>query len=206
LLVPLRARGHPAAGAAEFPQRRAAVVLLNEDLMRTGSDVRTKLPAVGFLLVLASVPSLADDEGAKSAVPAAAAYSYATNGLLDNIQRGGPGKWKLLLDETNVGGKELSAGELLLAAGTESPSHMHASVEVIYVLSGTYEHEVNGHRYRLTPGMVGIVRPGDHVRHIVPKESDAKLLVIWVPGGDATAQGLRNAKGTTPPPVPEVNK
>jgi quercetin dioxygenase-like cupin family protein len=153
-----------------------------------------------LLFVLASVPCLSADE----ATPRT--YTYATNGVRDNIQRGGPGKWKLLLDESNVGGKELEAGELLLAAGTESPSHTHASVEFLYVLSGTYEHEVNGKRYRLTPGMVGIVRPGDHVRHIVPKESDVKLLVLWAPAGDAAARGLRDAKGTTPPPVPEVKK
>ncbi len=53
-------------------------------------------------------------------------------------------------------------------------SHMHGPVEVIYVLSGTYEHEVNGRRYSLTPGMVGIVRPGDKVRHLVPMSGPAK--------------------------------
>jgi quercetin dioxygenase-like cupin family protein len=167
--------------------------------------VRTK-QLIGLVAALASVPCLAADEGAQAATQAAPEYSYATNGVRDNIQRGGPGKWKLLLDESNVGGKELEAGELVLPAGTESPSHTHASVEFLYVLSGTYEHEVNGKRYRLTPGMVGIVRPGDHVRHIVPKESDVKLLVLWAPAGDAAARGLRNAQGTTPPPVPEVHK
>jgi quercetin dioxygenase-like cupin family protein len=159
-----------------------------------------------LLLALASIPCLAAEDSAPAAASAKPTYSYATNGVRDNIQRGGPGKWKLLLDESNVGGKELEAGELVLAAGTESPSHTHASVEFLYVLSGTYEHEVNGKRYRLTPGMVGIVRPGDHVRHIVPKDSDVRLLVLWAPAGDATARGLRDAKGTTPPPVPEVNK
>src|SRR5262249_39184017 len=149
-----------------------------------------------LLLALASMPCLAADEGAQTSAAATRTYSYATNGVRDNIQRGGPGKWKLLLDESNVGGKELEAAELLLPAGTESPSHTHASVEFLYVLSGIYEHEVNGKRYRLMPGMVGIVRPGDHVRHIVPKESDAKLLVLWAPAGDATARGLRNAEGT----------
>ena len=167
--------------------------------------MRTK-PLIGLLSALASVPCLAAEESTPAVPPAAPTYSYATNGVRDNIQRGGPGKWKLLLDESNVGGKELEAGELVLAAGTESPSHVHASVEFLYVLSGTYEHEVNGKRYRLTPGMVGIVRPGDHVRHIVPKEADVKLLVLWAPGGDATARGLRNAQGTTPPAVPEVHK
>jgi hypothetical protein len=39
--------------------------------------------------------------------------------------------------------------------------------------------------HMLTPGMVGIVRPKDSVRHIVPKEADVKLLVIW-PAGEPT--------------------
>jgi quercetin dioxygenase-like cupin family protein len=160
--------------------------------------MRTK-QLIGLLAALVSVPSMAAD-------PVQPAYSYATNGVLDNIQRDGSSKWKLLLDESNVGGKELQAAELLLAAGTETGAHTHKSVEILYVLSGTYEHEVNGKRYRLTPGMVGIVRPGDHVRHLVPKDSDVKLLVLWAPAGDNTALRLREAKGTTPPPVPEVNK
>jgi quercetin dioxygenase-like cupin family protein len=167
--------------------------------------MKTK-PHFGLLVALASMPTLAADNATPASVPVQPAYSHATNGVLDNIQRGGAGKWKLLLDESNVGGKELQAAELLLPAGTESPGHTHKSVEFLYVLSGTYEHEVNGRRYRLGPGMVGIVRPGDHVRHLVPKDSDVKLLVIWAPAGDDTALRLRDAKGTVPPPVPEVNK
>lgn len=57
-------------------------------------------------------------------------------------------------------------------------------MEIIYVLSGTYEHEVNGKLYRLTPGMTGIVRPGDHVRHMVPKTGPAKVLIIWAPASE----------------------
>jgi len=71
--------------------------------------------------------------------------------------------------------------EATFPAGMLSPSHTHRSVEIIYVLSGTCEHEVNGKLYRLTPGMTGIVRPGDHVRHIVPKSGAAKVLIIWAP-------------------------
>lgn len=161
---------------------------------------------IGLLIALGTVPSLAADPATQGSGPVQPAYSYATNGVLDNIQRDGAGKWKLLLDEANVGGKELQAAELVLPAGTESPGHTHKSVEFLYVLSGTYEHEVNGKRYRLTPGMVGIVRPGDQVRHLVPKDSDVKLLVLWAPAGDNTALRLRESKGTVPPAVPEVNK
>ncbi len=65
------------------------------------------------------------------------------------------------------------------------PAHTHKSLEIIYVLSGALGHEVNGHYYLLRPGMVGIVRPGDRVRHLVPGDHDAKLLLIWAPGGEA---------------------
>jgi quercetin dioxygenase-like cupin family protein len=131
----------------------------------------------------------------------APSYSYATNGILDDIRRG-PSKWKLLLDESNLGGKELEAAELTLAAGTTGQGHTHGSLEVIYVLSGIYDHEVNGRRYRLRPGMVGIVRPGDTVRHLVPKDAPAKLLILWAPGG--VEARFDKDKGTKPDPVPEI--
>jgi quercetin dioxygenase-like cupin family protein len=88
--------------------------------------------------------------------------THATNGVADKIQ----GSWKLLLDESNFGGKELEMAEITIPAGTTVSSHTHRSIEVIYVLSGTYGHEVNGHLYLLKPGMMGVVRPGDHVRQI----------------------------------------
>ena len=130
-------------------------------------------------------------------------YAYATNGITDHIGVGSTAEWKLLLNESNLGGKELQMVEVTLAPGTTVASHTHGALEVVYVLSGTYEHEVNGKRYSLTPGMVGIVRPGDHVRHLVPKSGPAKLLIIWVPAGEAE-RVLRNAKGTAVDAVPEV--
>jgi quercetin dioxygenase-like cupin family protein len=137
-------------------------------------------------------------------VPAASPpYAYATNGITDHIGAGSGAEWKLLVNESNLGGKELQMVEVTLAAGTTVQSHTHGALEVVYVLSGTYEHEVNGKRYSLTPGMVGIVRPGDHVRHLVPKPGPAKLLIIWVPAGEAE-RVLRNAKGIPVDPVPEV--
>ncbi len=130
-------------------------------------------------------------------------YSYATNGVLDNIGTGGV-KWKIVIDESNLGGKEMEAAEVTLPAGTSTPSHAHGALEILYVLSGTYEHEVNGKRYLLKPGMVGIVRPGDKVRHIATKDGDTKLLVLWTPAGEA--RRLQQAQGTKPEPVPEMQK
>jgi quercetin dioxygenase-like cupin family protein len=91
----------------------------------------------------------------------------------------------ILLDESNLGGKELELAELSLKAGATVAAHKRQSLEVIYDLSGTLGHEVNGHYYPLKPGMVGVVRPGDHVRHLVPKEHDARVLLIWPPAGEA---------------------
>jgi len=122
------------------------------------------------------------------------AYAYATQGVLD--LRGSGELWRVLVDESNLGGKELELAELTLKAGTIVRSHTHGSLEIIYVLSGTFGHEVNGHYYLLKPGMVGVVRPGDQVRHLVPKGQDAKVLLIWAPAGEAKhiidyAQGKR---------------
>ena len=35
------------------------------------------------------------------------------------------------------------------------------------------------------PGEIGIVRRGDKVEHRVPGEEPCRVLVIWVPGGEA---------------------
>jgi len=164
------------------------------------------LTAASFVTLLAAAGSIAGDSGAQpnSSTTSSPPYAYATNGVLDNISGALGSKWKLLINESNLGGKEMEAVEITLPAGTVVGSHNHGSVEVIYVLSGTYDHEVNGKRYRLTPGMVGIVRPGDRVRHLVPKDTgDAKILVLWAPGGEA-ARVLSKAQGTKPAPVPDL--
>ena len=164
------------------------------------------LPALLGALATAPACFAADDDAHATASSAVPSYSYATNGVLDNVQSvPGGSKWKLVLDKSNLGGNELEVAEITIPAGTTVPSHSHVSVEVIYVLSGIYDHEVNGKAYRLTAGMVGIVRPGDKVRHLVPKDADAKLLILWAPAGDA-ARAFGKSKGTTPPPVPELKK
>jgi quercetin dioxygenase-like cupin family protein len=147
---------------------------------------------------LACLASNAEAQGV--AAPAPPSYAYATNGVLDNVQGRSGRKWKLLLNESNLGGKEVEIAEITIPAGTTVGSHAHGAVEILYVLSGIYEHEVNGKLYRLTPGMVGIVRPEDKVRHLVPRDGDARLLIIWAPAGEA-ARAFANAKGTTPAPV-----
>jgi quercetin dioxygenase-like cupin family protein len=132
------------------------------------------------------------------------AYAYATNGVVDGVVDRFGEKWKLVIDKSNLGGTELEAAELTMPAGMSVGSHGHgSSVEIIYVLSGTYGHEVNGKLYLLKPGMVGIVRPGDKVRHLVPKDGPAKLLIIWTPPGEAR-KFFPQGKGVAPAPVAEA--
>jgi quercetin dioxygenase-like cupin family protein len=128
-------------------------------------------------------------------------YAYATDGVLEERL---PGEsWRVLLDESNLGGQELEMVELTLKAGTNVASHTHQALEIIYVLSGSFGHEVNGHSYLLKPGMVGVVRPGDHVRHFVPKEQDAKVLLVWAPAGEAR-RIIDYGKGTHIGPLSEL--
>lgn len=166
--------------------------------------LRTLLPMLSLAVVAVALGADTHEHehsAANSAAPPT--YSYATNGVKDLITDRGGNHWKLLLDKSNLGGDELEAVELTMPAGTKVGSHMHKAVEVIYVLSGVYGHEVNGKLYLLKPGMVGIVRPGDHVRHLVPKSGPAKVLILWAPAGEAERLGLP-AKGETPTPVPEA--
>ena len=162
------------------------------------------LAAIFSVLGLATLTgALGADSSVQAAADSKPAYAYATNGVVDDVVDRLGDKWKLLLDKSNLGGNELEAVELTMPAGISVPSHMHGSVEVIYVLSGVYGHEVNGKLYLLEPGMIGIVRPGDSVRHLIPKSGPARLLIIWAPSGEA-AKAFRPGKGVTPEPVPEA--
>jgi quercetin dioxygenase-like cupin family protein len=161
---------------------------------------RAMLPLLGLAMIAVALGADTHEHEHSTAHPA---YAYATNGVKDHIVDRGGNQWKLLLDKSNLGGDEIEAVELTMPAGLQVASHTHKSVEVIYVLSGTYGHEVNGKLYLLKPGMIGIVRPGDHVRHLVPKSGPAKVLIIWAPAGEAERLQLP-AKGEATEPVPEA--
>jgi len=101
---------------------------------------------------------------------------------LTNKARGG---LRMLLDAPQLGGPEVSAGERTYPANYASAEHTHQSIEIIYVLSGEFLHEVNGQTHVLTAGTLGFVKPGDKVRHRTGSVP-AKTLMVWVPGGDGT--------------------
>ena len=90
---------------------------------------------------------------------------------------------RLMLDESNVG-PSVSVGEMIFPPNTDSGDHQHGALEMFYVVSGEYEHVVNGTSQTLKPGMSGYVTQGDKVRHKTGP-GGAKVVVIWVPGDEA---------------------
>lgn len=150
--------------------------------------IRSLLILVTFSVL--GLPAGADETSDKanhSAKPASSQkkYAYATKGVVEI-----PNHLRLLLDKSNLGGNELEMAEMTFPAGEVDGNHQHGSVEIFYVLSGSLGHEVNGEMHWLKPGDVGVVRPGDTVRHLAPKDSDVKVLVIWAPGGEAERIGI----------------
>jgi quercetin dioxygenase-like cupin family protein len=101
----------------------------------------------------------------------------------DTYRSPGGATLRLFLDQSNVG-PEVSIGELTFPPNSDSGEHPHGAIEMFYVVSGELEHVVNGKSYLLGPGMTGYVRPPDKVRHKTGP-AGAKVVVVWVPGGEA---------------------
>ena len=91
---------------------------------------------------------------------------------------------KILVEASNLGSAEVEIGEITFPPGppVAGEGHLHGAIEIFYILSGELDHIVNGESHVLTPGMVGIVRPGDRVKHQVNSSTPVKALVIWAPG------------------------
>jgi quercetin dioxygenase-like cupin family protein len=90
---------------------------------------------------------------------------------------------RVLLDREGLGSADVEIAELTFPANSDSGEHKHGVTEIFYVLEGELEHVVNGRSVKLTPGMVGSVRPPDAVRHKTGP-AGAKALVVWAPGGE----------------------
>ena len=89
---------------------------------------------------------------------------------------------RLMLDESNVG-PEVTLGEMVFPANSDSGDHKHGATEMFYVVSGELDHVVNGKSQILKPGMAGYVKPPDSVRHKTGP-AGAKVGVVWVPGDE----------------------
>ena len=93
---------------------------------------------------------------------------------------------KILVENVVVPGTgvEIAEATLPVGSGAGPASHRHGVTEMIYVISGELDHVVNGEAHRLTPGMVGVVKPADTVIHRVVGQTPVKMLLIWAPGGE----------------------
>ena len=112
------------------------------------------------------------------------AYDVVSQGTRELPSRDGSDFLKVLVEASNLAGDEVEIAEITIPANYEGGGHPHGSMEIFYVLSGQLTHVVNGKGAQLNPGMVGIVRAGDSVRHINETDEPVKTLVIWVPGGE----------------------
>jgi mannose-6-phosphate isomerase-like protein (cupin superfamily) len=104
------------------------------------------------------------------------------------------GNLRMLLDNAGLGSGDVSIGERTYRANYTSTEHVHQGIEILYVLDGEFHHEINGRTYVLRPGMIGVVKVGDKVRHKTGP-GPVRLLMIWVPG----EEGARVAEGWVQP-------
>jgi len=132
-----------------------------------------------FLLLLAALPAPARAQRPDGG-------SYAPAPAPGRCAALGPLGLRVLLDSAALGGGEVEIAELTLPPGWDDrgPGHRHGRVEVLVVLSGRLEHVVNDSAAVLAAGGVGVVRPGDRVRHHVLSADPVRALVIWAPGGE----------------------
>ena len=112
-------------------------------------------------------------------------YEPVTREALRQSPGGGAIDFRILVDAANLGGEETRIAELTFAAGYQGQPHSHDAIEIFYVLSGRFGHNVNGNPAVLEPGQIGICRPGDTIIHSVEGDEPAVVLTIWLPGGAA---------------------
>ena len=112
-------------------------------------------------------------------------YRAVTSDALRQSPAGSAIGFKILVDAANLGSEETRIAELTFPVGYSGQSHLHDAIEIFYVLSGQFGHEVNGEPGSLSVGNIGIVKPGDTVAHSVIGDEAAVVLTIWLPGGAA---------------------
>lgn len=130
-----------------------------------------------LLFALALLPSLGLAQGLE--------YRPLNTDSLRESAEGGALEWKVLVDAANLGGIETRIAELTFNTDYEGQPHTHDAIEIFYVLSGRFGHNVNGVPGVLEAGEIGICRPGDTIIHSVEGDEPAVVLTIWLPGGAA---------------------
>ena len=165
--------------------------------MRTGQLLFIATFLLANLALCSAVLAHGDGE-AHAEAATGNSYNPASSGTRNLVA--GPVVIRMLADASNLGSDQIEVGELNLPKGFgESDAHAHTSLEIFYVVEGVLGHTVNGTAHRLSPGMLGFVKPGDSVKHAVLSDGPVRALVIWVPGGEA--QRLVDHAGFASEPV-----
>lgn len=98
----------------------------------------------------------------------------------------------VLVDESNLGSDAMELAEITfhedasVSAPEEGGAHRHESTEIFYVLEGNLIHIVDGERFVIRPGELGLVKSGETVRHGLETDAPVRALVIWIPGGEVS--------------------
>jgi quercetin dioxygenase-like cupin family protein len=112
-----------------------------------------------------------------------------------------------VVDSVSLGGAETELAEITFPPGWDSTGagHRHGRPEILYVLDGRLGHVVNDTLHEIPAGGVGIVRPGDRVRHQVLSDGPVRVLAVWAPGGEL-ARILASARPSRCPDPPKPNR
>ena len=135
--------------------------------------------------VLFLLPALAMAQSVTQSADQGIEYRPLTKEALLESDPSGALSWKILVDATNLGSSETRIAELTLNTDYVGQPHTHDAIEIFYVLSGRFGHNVNGVPGVLEPGEIGTCRPGDIIIHSVEGDEPAMVLTIWLPGGAA---------------------
>ena len=117
------------------------------------------------------------------ALPANTDYDIVSCGTRESTRDNGF-ITRILVEEANFGSGEVQIAEMYFPPGYRTQAHTHGSEEIFYVIEGVFGHHVNGEGRMLQAGEIGIARIGDNVEHTTNEDSSARVLVIWVPGGE----------------------
>ena len=88
-------------------------------------------------------------------------YEPVSPEALREVVGGSPIDFKILVDAENLGGEETRIAELTFHPNYDPRPHTHDAIEIFYVISGRFGHNVNGVPAILEPGQIGICRPGN---------------------------------------------
>ena len=148
------------------------------------------------VMMTADAPDvLAQDSGATQQESRSANMSEGTRVLtLGNITV------RVLAEARNLGSQVVEVAEIVFPAGLSGDDHLHAQLELFYIVSGRLEHTIDGITRVVEAGQLAIVRPGDRVRHGVPFDEPVVAVVIWAPGG--AVRDLMDDYGFKETPLP----